>query len=567
MKKYIFDNSNLAESYSGVTTPLTFSFARYVYQEVYKSFCDMMGVSPKVIEKNKDMFPNMVVFIGYRMYYDLINWYRLVSFLPGYKFNRRFLEKMLGVEKQHDHSSDTRYNFWQRYFIDFPLLIWQFIKIVFNFIFMGHLVKNFNKNFDKTYLQSDKLDLKNKSSLKLREIYLSLTTDLTSRWKVPIANDLAVMVSTGIADTLVAKWLKDESVYNYLRLSSQKSLVSLDPGLEIARIIKNIRDDGELLELFKNQEALFVWQSLKTDHSKNSVSLAIFDYLKNFGSRSPSELKLEAITLKEDPRSFIIFLQNNLSDNIHQENKNKEVRESRAFKDLFIIKKGILNFILKWARNSIDRREETRFKRTLIFGFSRKVFLQIGANLKNEGILNKQRDIFYLEVEQIFSVLDGEITKDKIQEIINKKKEEIELWQEIDLPRRIETNKLIKELELELKSVQIDNKKITNLKGVVASQTKECLVEGRALLMPNFDNKANFNNKILIARQTDPGWTMVFPLVKALVIERGGMLSHAAIVARELGIPCIIGVEGAISCIKDDSLIKLDLSTGKIMYE
>ncbi len=90
MKKNIYDNSNLSESYSGTTTPLTFSFARYIYQEVYNHFCGMMGVSTNVIKKNDEMYERMIEFIGYRMYYNLINWYKLVSFLPGYKFNRGF---------------------------------------------------------------------------------------------------------------------------------------------------------------------------------------------------------------------------------------------------------------------------------------------------------------------------------------------------------------------------------------------------------------------------------------------------------------------------------------------
>ena len=68
MKKYIFDNSNIAESYSCVTTPLTYSFARYAYQEVYKHFCRMMGVGRRTINQHKEIFPRMVVFIGYRMY-------------------------------------------------------------------------------------------------------------------------------------------------------------------------------------------------------------------------------------------------------------------------------------------------------------------------------------------------------------------------------------------------------------------------------------------------------------------------------------------------------------------
>jgi pyruvate,water dikinase len=104
------------------------------------------------------MFPEMVVFIGHRMYYNLINWYRLISLLPGYKLNRRFLEKMLGVEKEHNYTNQQRYSFWQKYFLDFPNLVWQVFKIIFLFLFMGGLIRNFNRKFDIIFARSSKLD-------------------------------------------------------------------------------------------------------------------------------------------------------------------------------------------------------------------------------------------------------------------------------------------------------------------------------------------------------------------------------------------------------------------------
>ena len=69
---------------------------------------------------------------------------------------------------------------------------------------------------------------------------------------------------------------------------------------------------------------------------------------------------------------------------------------------------------------------------------------------------------------------------------------------------------------------------------------------------------------ILVAPQTDPGWTMVFPSLRGVIVERGGLLSHAAIVAREYGIPCLIGVEDATNTIKDGSIIKLDVDKGYV---
>ena len=87
MKKKIYDNSNIAESYAGVTTPLTFSFARYVYQEVYQYFSRMMGANERLIKVDIYIFEHMIEFIGYRIYYNLNSWYKMLSFFPGHKFS------------------------------------------------------------------------------------------------------------------------------------------------------------------------------------------------------------------------------------------------------------------------------------------------------------------------------------------------------------------------------------------------------------------------------------------------------------------------------------------------
>ena len=95
----IWDNSNIIESYGGLTLPLTFTFARYVYHQVYVQFCEILMVPPKEI-RNMDYFlKNMLGLFYGRVYYNLLNWYELTSILPGYKYNRSFMETMMGTNK------------------------------------------------------------------------------------------------------------------------------------------------------------------------------------------------------------------------------------------------------------------------------------------------------------------------------------------------------------------------------------------------------------------------------------------------------------------------------------
>lgn len=570
MKKYIFDNSNIAESYSGVTTPLTYSFARYAYQEVYKHFCRMMGVGKRIIDQHKEIFPQMVVFIGYRMYYDLINWYTLVSFLPGYKFNREFFEKMLGVQEGYDHSHDEKSSFFQKYFIILPRLLFQTTRILFSFILMGHLIRKFNKRFDRIFSRIDAIKLHDLNLKQLESLYLKLHVDLTSQWRIPIANDFAVMVSTGVADRLFKKWLNESNVCSYLYSKSHNSLISLDPGLQMLDMATLIKDDLLISQIFeREQDPTSILNILKKDFADHCVTNALFKYLEKFGSRTPNELKLETTTLSEKPEVFIELLKNlvNSKSDIKKDFTRKDRIEPKKYNTLNSIKKIIISWSLNWATKSIERREETRFRRALIFGYARKIFLAMGQKLYQSGALDSCNDIFYLTTDEISEFIRKRKPEATLKNMACCRKKEFAYWQSVELPRRIETSMPIVEIEEEFKvknRYQSTSIRPNVLKGIVASRPKIDAIFGTVLVLAEFNPSVNFEGKILVTKQTDPGWTIIFPLLKGLIVERGGMLSHAAIVARELNIPCIVGVDCATTFIKDGSHIQMDLDKGEI---
>ena len=78
------------------------------------------------------------------------------------------------------------------------------------------------------------------------------------------------------------------------------------------------------------------------------------------------------------------------------------------------------------------------------------------------------------------------------------------------------------------------------------------------------DESLELGGEILVTRQTDPAWVMLFPLISGLVVERGSMLSHSAIVAREMGIPAVVGVKGAVDRIKSGDRLRLDGRHGTV---
>jgi pyruvate,water dikinase len=71
--------------------------------------------------------------------------------------------------------------------------------------------------------------------------------------------------------------------------------------------------------------------------------------------------------------------------------------------------------------------------------------------------------------------------------------------------------------------------------------------------------------RILVAERTDPGWTLLFPAACGLLVQRGSLLSHSAIVAREMGLPCVVGVPGLLDTLRDGELVEMDGATGSIV--
>jgi len=568
MKEKIYDNSNIVESYAGVTTPLTFSFARYVYQEVYQHFSKMMGASDKLIQENGHTFEHMIEFIGHRIYYNLNSWYTMLSFFPAYKFSSEFMEKMMSVEKRNTFAVEKSYNFFSKYFFYFPKMILRGIKIIFVFSLLERQMKKFSKYFENVFSELNTIDLDKLNPDELKQLYDEAEKRLLAQWKIPIVNDFAVMVSTGLADKLFRKWLASDKAYSYMTSGVNKPLTSLDPGNKIIHIAHLIRQNENVKNIFLNgysEEEIL--ELLRGKLKTHEVTGAIESYLENFGTRMPNELKLESETLTENPKSLISILKKLIkAGNSLKKSKRADLR-SDSLKKLRLPKRILLKWLLRWAGNSIRRREEARFYRTLIFGYVRRIFLAIGQKLAREKVIKNERDIFYLTMEEIFNIIDGKQPSLAPALIVDWRKQEFKRWRNVFFPRRIESSKDISEIEEEILQQQslVQNVPLNKLMGRVAScPNKIATFSGIALTLKNFDPSADFEGKILVTTQTDPGWTIVFPFLKGVVVERGGMLSHAAIVARELNIPCIVGVERATDVIASGMNIKLNLQSGLI---
>lgn len=188
----------------------------------------------------------------------------------------------------------------------------------------------------------------------------------------------------------------------------------------------------------------------------------------------------------------------------------------------------------------------------------RRIYAELGRRWAERGWLRQADDIFFMvipEVEAIGAANDQAALGVDLQKLVDDRRKAYEYWFTVKAPDVIGADG--KPVEVQSQSLQGDY-----LPGVAASGGR---VRGAARILTHPQEAARLqSNDILVTRSTDPGWTPVFPLVKGLVMEIGGQLSHGAIVAREYGIPAVINVQNATHLLEDGQMITLDGTAGRV---
>lgn len=515
---------------------------------------------------HNDLFAQMVVSIGNRMYYDLTNWYRLLTFFPGYRFSAPLMEKMMGVETSYVDPSPPRSGL-QRYGWYLPASVLHALHIMFMFGTMGVRMRRFSQYAERTLHELNAQDLDNSSMSELKDAYFRAEQKLLRQWRVPIANDFAVMVSTGLVDTLLRQWVPHERSYELIQgyAPGAQPLASLDPSRRLQALAAAVRKIPQLSALFQSTlPPAYVYARLKDEFKDSEVTHAFDAYIQDHGTRMPNELKLESETLREHPEHLVLLVRGFLAvSDTPQSGSDISYRE--VFSKLSTPRALFLRVLLRWSHASVHRREQSRLYRAMAFGHIRSIFIALGHHFEREHVLMSYRDVFYLTTDEVFDLVNTAHRRD-VKALVESRKQDSERWQRIEPPRRIETTLEISLVEKQIAMSIPDLPQAGNaLKGRVASRpSKDRTFRGVALTITEFDPTAQVSGKILVTRQTDPGWTVLFPLIEGVVVERGGMLSHAAIVARELNIPCIVGVTNATRDILSGASIELDLEDGVI---
>ncbi len=517
----ILDNSNIVESYPNISLPLTISFVEFVYSNVFKKEAYRLSHNNKLVEENNDKFNNMVGTANGRIYYKISNWYALIKFLPLSKKIIPIWQDMLGVKNKNYDDGKLKIPFLTK------------IKTYFNTI---KELKNVSKNMD---ILNDKFikindyfynNFNNEmSNEEVFELYNKIKEELLDSWDITLVNDLYSFIYTGLLKKrLNKKKYSSENVNDYISgISNIESLKPIKSMIELAYIEDKISMDEY------------------TDKFNNYISL--------YGDRNLEELKLESKTFRTDPS----LLKNKIKE--YQADKNKL---EKLYKDLnsnnytFIKEDFITNYISKRAMFGIKNREISRLNRSRIYGMVREMFRQIGSNLEMDNLIDKKEDIFYLNIDEVFNY-----KKFNLKELISNRKKDYKIYKLLPSYSRLIFSKT--EFDKHHKSIN-SNKIIIDKDKLEGIPTSNGIVEGEALVIDNILDNYDVKDKILVTKMTDPGWVFLIATAKGVISEKGSILSHTAIISRELKIPSIVGVEDATKIIKTGDYLKMDAHTGKI---
>ncbi len=555
----VWDNSNIAESYGGITTPLTFTFARRAYEEVYRQFCRILRVPEKRIAANAETFRCMIGLLHGRVYYNLGSWYRVLSLLPGYQVNRGFMEQMMGVKEPlpaeaMPPAAPAGFGAKLRAGLN---LAGSIAGLMWNHLTMNRQIRRFYERL-RVALAEPRPPLAEMRADELAAHYRELEQQLLTRWDAPLVNDFLAMIFYGVLRKQCEKWCDSPggTLANDL-IREQGGIISAEPARRMKELAVLAAPHPALIEALRGGDIVRVRRAAPPEFRAQ-----LDDYLQKFGDRCLDELKLESPTLHDDATTLLQGIAALAAAPV----RSAPAPQAPAVVDVGGFRGLIFRWVLRHARDRVRDRENLRFERTRLFGRVRRIFVEIGRRFHADGILAEPRDIFYLSLDEALGFIDGTGVTTDLRGLVTLRRAEFERWRTLPAPSdRSQTRGMVNHAH----DFQ-DARPAPATSAVTNGEERRGLgccpgrVRGKVRVVRDPRGATLEPGEILVAERTDPGWVLLFPSASGLLVERGSLLSHSAIVSRELGLPGIVSIAGLTDWLRTGDFVEMDGSAGVV---
>jgi rifampicin phosphotransferase len=361
-------------------------------------------------------------------------------------------------------------------------------------------------------------------------------------------------------------------------LKAIPGVVSGAPVLALWELSRVIRANRELHILVERQPARRVLEIVATDSRFAQFNAGLTNYLDAWGFRCSEELMLDSPSFQEDPAPVIDMLRAyaridgpSPAESMRRQGAERELETLHVLEELRgrvlsrrvpVGYSAILRTLIPWTHAAIRYRERVRLKQALLYSRCRRTVLAIGERLERRGVIASVEDIFFLTADEVIEIASGSaMLPDATRSVIVARRKGHEQVSTLNPPDSFTLS------DGEYWSSLATVGPAGDPEAGVMRGTPACggHAQGRATILSSATEAERLSQgDVLVTRQTDPGWGPVFFLISGLVIERGGMLSHGAIIAREFGIPCVVGVKNAMDRIPSGATVDVNGDSGVV---
>jgi len=555
----IIDNTNIVESYPGITLPLSFSFALEAYKHVFTGAMELFKINGKQATELQVPISALITHVQGRVYYNLHHWYKMVQTIVTTEESLSAWETLIGVNKKTKVKREISLQKKIHSAYITVLLLLNYRRLVRKFF------RNFNKEYSVMRKYADSMRSLNQNAKQIFSFYLEHSEKLFSNWAPTIMNDFFTFKMYDLLKKQVSSYgFKDEENIANDLLCGTQGVESEMPVISLLKLKEIVLHDNKLKELFNQPCSQII--SLLDSGKFPDFKIAFDDYIRKYGDRTLEELKLETYNLRMDRELLVTMIKDQLQvETTAEKVKDKQLKIRTEAEKKVAVKQNqwfpktwSFIFIRRFAEEAVKNRENMRFARTRGYGVVKEYFLAIGEKMADDKLIAQPSDVFYLTMDDIRSYSLENDNRDK-KEIVKGKKQLYTTYDKIDLPDRIMYSGDIIPLPREKMREMTGDKK--SFMGISVSGGK---IKAKAIVIKHPDMGMKINGEILVTRMTDPGWIFLMSRAGGLISEKGSLLSHTAIVGRELGIPTIVGVAGATTNINTNDLVEMDADKGII---
>jgi pyruvate,water dikinase len=559
-----WSSTNVNENYPEPLSPLLYSIARRSYYHYFKSLCQRFDLLRD--GEAEQYFANIIGTWGERMYYNMSHVHAVIALSPMGESLAPAFDDFVGYQAKRAQPSRK----WGRRR---------------RLGFAARCLREYRRlpqHVHKIEARVEAFAAEEITQAALPRLFHEFLDIRFHAWVHASYADFFAMSFHGLLGCLLAEAEVENArgLQNTL-LQSIPGLVSNEPIFSLWQLKQQAQSLG-LLEECVEARAEELWQRLQNEDRYESLRLVVDQHLQAWGFRCTGELTFLGKNHLEDPHSFLRVLQAYLASekvDPHREFAQMRAQQQRALHEACaeisrkhgFLRAGKLRWqlrrLVRAASRSIAARERVRLKQAQMYFKMKQVCLALADELVEHAVLKQAQDIFFLEY-------------DEISRLLNFDELHAEYWRSlVELRRRKWSGAVEKGENLRSFAFQFDGSYVDQDQQAAAAQSSAStadgrmtglpacggVVRGRAVVLASIHQADQLRKgDILVTRQTDPGWICAFPLIAGLVVERGGMLSHGAIVAREFGIPAVVGVKGVTETICTGDRIEVDGNQGAV---